>query len=1343
MADTSRLNLDLLRRMRPKAESKGLSLGLSMSRRSFLGYAGATAAAGGLSALPNKGFSVFWADQTLHVSASEHRSWIIDPKVFGRGAKVYAERASGGFKITLRHGLFPGTTLVADFESLLSDEEGIWKFALSTRSGVVVQCDLLDWLYGRIAATGIWSEPGIRFFAGFQVTQSALTRVSFYPDWRFEFRGPSIANVYGLPGDAPIDSWELAINDGEQIAGGPSGHRTHITMHRGKALWPIYLSRPSKTGWSIEAEDQSFDTLRIEALHRESAVLRTALLSHADGPAGTLHFVPGGGLVDHRRQPFRLALYAPRLAFNLEEGGATSTALIAEVSATAHWAHSDGMSMLLAGDPEVPLFELIESNDPCDAACCGVPKVAPSVLELQIETESDVNMKVKFNGKRPSHWNFASAIQPLERLAGIFYLDFWEHHLAFDLTCDDRLHLLRYRDQLNLTFAFQNMQLHYGGFNPNIKRHRHSGKAVRKNLPYLCCAPTGGDSLITVLFPPQHVIEQAFYRMDPANDPALDVAVGDVELSPALPGGTTPKILKQQLDPDYPGPGNDKFPPSETPAASRISGPSQLVFSVPEKAHISFSLDDLLNWKLWTLQVADVAKIDAIKNHAVIKKPDLYPDPVPGSTPKQLCNLVTAIELPYRLFLSPSEAATWEHAETPVDHGTDIFELWHSRLALTNAGDTQTTPATASARAIWSDAYVDGQSKPLPDHTPTSSAPQFPYRASLDERDRCEIVHLTSNYTLIEASTDHVNGVTPQPAARPLQIERLMLTPHGGYLKSLGTWDPPRISDAAHPGFSNILTVERWQHDATLGRDHGVRVDYKGFLMPFGFRASLVKVTERYIDVPPDSVDDAIAFLHQRMYLVVKNPDIYPPILGQKYAGREIAFNHIQLLTLKTPTLFPPEKQTLPASQQQTQSLFWPSIDGINPFQFAIRCWNGKTYSDSMVSLAFAGADVVQDPVKAPGAIKFYNAGDPTAAASTQYATNPRTASDFSDQKVSFAPSAKAGDTSYDVSQIHWRADSLDQTTGVSALQLYQNDIPLFFPAIDNALISSSAVKRVAASGTNGSSLPVTDPAQITRVGFYPQYLESAFDPKVNRGEVFLNVIAHPVPLQFGKNKAVAQSGGLASADTLVVGFARPHGPVGGLNSDVDAALNAKATLAIARQKRIPFHAAATVSTTSSLDVHAQGQFNAASFFGGMASAKILGGIKLSDIISPFLSGVASNLGEAPQMLEEALFDLAAGTEGDIVDIIDKIQSATLPGAQPGAINPLARALASQAQAVDDTCCAGVWIRTSQRKSRRGLSGNSWCWKPSSCQFFLRAMPFPHGMGHWEPPRTSKLDAPQ
>ena len=62
-------------------------------------------------------------------------------------------------------------------------------------------------------------------------------------------------------------------------------------------------------------------------------------------------------------------------------------------------------------------------------------------------------------------------------------------------------------------------------------------------------------------------------------------------------------------------------------------------------------------------------------------------------------------------------------------------------------------------------------------------------------------------------------------------------------LTALGGWLDSRVLFETLP--DGGLTIEEWKHRAALGRDHEVKVVYAGFLLPFGHRASLVKITER------------------------------------------------------------------------------------------------------------------------------------------------------------------------------------------------------------------------------------------------------------------------------------------------------------------------------------------------------------------------------------------------------------------------------------------------------------------------------------------------------------------
>ena len=71
------------------------------------------------------------------------------------------------------------------------------------------------------------------------------------------------------------------------------------------------------------------------------------------------------------------------------------------------------------------------------------------------------------------------------------------------------------------------------------------------------------------------------------------------------------------------------------------------------------------------------------------------------------------------------------------------------------------------------------------------------------------------------------------------------------------------------------LDLVEWDHIATQGRDHYVRIVYEGFLYPFGHRVSLVKVTERKVLAPDggtgnNPASSPVAYLRQRMYIAIR-----------------------------------------------------------------------------------------------------------------------------------------------------------------------------------------------------------------------------------------------------------------------------------------------------------------------------------------------------------------------------------------------------------------------------------------------------------------------------------------
>ena len=159
----------------------------------------------------------------------------------------------------------------------------------------------------------------------------------------------------------------------------------------------------------------------------------------------------------------------------------------------------------------------------------------------------------------------------------------------------------------------------------------------------------------------------------------------------------------------------------------------------------------------------------------------------------------------------------------------------------------------------------------------TRSTDNVPFRSSTSASDRDQIVILSAGFSGYTLTTPDQVEHTYVP--KPVNAERLFLSALGGWLTSRGSWsypvtyryrtDPPadhrqpasggrggaarrRWSSAPAPGPVVVtevaaLDLVEWDHIATQGRDHYVRIVYEGFLYPFGHRATLVKVTERKV----------------------------------------------------------------------------------------------------------------------------------------------------------------------------------------------------------------------------------------------------------------------------------------------------------------------------------------------------------------------------------------------------------------------------------------------------------------------------------------------------------------
>jgi hypothetical protein len=573
------------------------------------------------------------------------------------------------------------------------------------------------------------------------------------------------------------------------------------------------------------------------------------------------------------------------------------------------------------------------------------------------------------------------------------------------------------------------------------------------------------------------------------------------ESSEGLPSGDPPSQTEPRPDP---------------PVVSRISGRSVLVFVVGADDEIPYTAEGLLGAmrRLPMRVVSEAGPGNPLRD--------------PETDPR------TGIELPYRLLLTPPAAARWSHriSPAPVQLGERV-ELWHTRVH-----DT-------TARAVWT--------RDFPGDTPTTSPPVDPVTSSLTSKDRAMFVYLTSDHGLF---TDP-NRTKPY-LPKPIDVHNLMLSTLGGWLDSLGEWEP-------RPTTPDTISISQWRHRAAMGRDHYVRVMYAGFLAPFGHRAVLVKVTERKFD--RDRPDHA-AYLIQRMFIMVREPvkEFSPATVRTSADGQLLnllfPFQQVELLTLVTPNLHKPAN-VLGISTYA----FFPEVDGEQPFRFAVRArsLDGRVVEFRTPMLFLS--ELVNKDDQLNNVVRVYNGNDPVTGA------NPppvNLTADLHGQSLALAPSRKPGDTTVEVAHLVWGVEIPTDRDR----QQYQL-IPGFLPVLRWAAARVPVVSRLAGTDT---LVPVQYPKRFREAGF-PGMTAQLAGP-ANPGELFLQLLK-PVPLDFNNQRD--RSGGLVAPSMNAAGLSRLTGPV-------------------------------SAAETGSLDSVANGEFRPSDFFKALG-AKLFGIIPLADII--------------------------------------------------------------------------------------------------------------------------------
>jgi hypothetical protein len=1155
-SDPDRARYSPVVRLARLAESVGR---MRLSRRELLQFAAA-----GTSAVRTLDLSasshnviVLATDTLLRVLVNQQEKWVVDCNDFSDHPRIEHSIGEDESTVALVGAKFPGTGISADFSARLHRTVFGWQIRLLLEfGGFKSELPLDEWLLNGVPARGSVFIPETRekLDSRTHLVLGGSGTARIFPNWTFQIEGRSLGRLGGRGANISADDLQISLpkNTDSSIMTCTARRRCLVSLDGVGQRWKWPLPDARTVPWRLRNSEGVFDTADIEFAELSDHTRQSAFSLSAIEPDANVLFEPTEGLRSLDGSPLALRLVSPRYA-EVFKGYESQKAFVAEWHDSETWAQSQNLALERGRAPNSSSFEMLFRNDLLESS-----SAAPNVLRIALPLVDDgvAAGPISICGTPEVRLEYPGS-------AGFFdRLKCWLHLCKKNQLCiplhGSRVSVLRHADLLRLDFEFVHLAIRAIDGELNLVRTDSLDKPIDENAD----VTTLPEALIIAHFPSQNIYEQAFYEGVPS---------------------------KNKCDPDDPSTPADEL--KKPPIAARVSGPTRLSFRV-QVWKTPYTLESLLNFSQFEMKLAPTA-VPAGERPSVDLKP------------VKPTALETAIELPYRLMLSPNRFGGWANRHDKVEaRNGEWTELWHTRLGVrTSNGVDERDGARRTLRAVWSPDYSDDPCLPRQENKP--------FRSTLTKRDRIELVELTSNFSLDDPTDDEE---VPLKRRRyrpdPVAADFLILSSMGGWLKSTGQWRPPLTRRG------QALTIELWKHTATMARDQYVRVEYKGFLLPLGYPCTLVKVTERKF-VRIEGIRGKVACLKQRLFILIKREEKSYPALGQQHGGRAWPFVKVRFeKNFTTPVLKEPDDrsefwpQTQASSSAQPQDILFhyqledsdgTTLDVSSPLKFV----------DATVAFSECTADdlslVDGKPCESnPGGRcdVVIPAQDRLGCAIDEYNSDlnlVRRTIKLNARKFAYARSKKAGDTQFETAGFLLGTErSLPQYT---CRNLFAHDQAPIYPAIETADVRLASISEL--TGANAD----------TTIEYHDLYLEQGFSDGANRGEVFAEIVGKSVAIAFGGASPNGdRAGGVVTPNAAVVGLSRRIGPVGGSSAD-------------------------------SLKVTASASFDPSFFANALSEAKILGGIRLVDIIRPFASGVADALEKAPKILRRALSKVEATLE--------------------------------------------------------------------------------------------------
>jgi hypothetical protein len=651
---------------------------------------------------------------------------------------------------------------------------------------------------------------------------------------------------------------------------------------------------------------------------------------------------------------------------------------------------------------------------------------------------------------------------------------------------------------------------------------------------------------------------------------------------------------------------------------ARLTRPSRLAFALPQPtAAIPLTADALLDFARWPLNLSIGARpaFGALGGGFEDPVPfaPVFPNggPLAPFFPKGPPKVdETAIEAPWRVILSPNRRGRFLAATRPTGrvlngrwNRSDPFdgfepdprvrhEVWHTRLVteelalppvipvdpITGGIDPVEGSPTGElvespdpnriVRAVW--ALDPDMADRLYDTSLAGNTNDTPFIASMRSDDRTDLVRRTTDYRL-------------DPEHRtPVRVNTLMLSTLGAALDVEGTW--PELDDSS----INLLS---WRHLSNLGRDAYVRVVRRGFLLPFGHRASQIVITEREFR---NNGAETVAVLIRRTYVSVRERRLRFPEQRHPFDARLLPFSSVEIRTRTSPEI---NEVGFVGGSVTSNEAFFMTLAGTNPavemlWDVVATDRRGRRVEMTM-PMAFVLGSTAEDESKMSAIRNAWN------AASLDDHPAGRGSVRLAGAEVAYAAplASRPAGTTISTDRLRFRLD-----------------LPTGTPGSITGRRSRVSVTFADVRLPEVSALTANDLGSI-RVRYDNAYRDGGFNG-ANAGGVVLALDSTTTAVRFSRDPGqesvpgagADKAGGVISPDLILRGWSRASGPVIG-----------------------------------DLAAYRSGSLNPNTIFGaGGVSPKMLGGIPLSSVIAA--ASIAANQAAGSDTLRITTSQESTGT---------------------------------------------------------------------------------------------------